>query len=133
MSDIYLKKESDYEMKWKSDYSEENTSDSEDFCSTIFQPFQFEPEHNKNRVVMRAMRKKLNIFTLQLPIYYILEKESQSVQMRSCKNEGREIDCLCCREVDAMLIASAKIPEREGSISSSSFYRQRPHVLALST
>ena len=82
---------------------------------------------------MRAMRKKLNIFTLQLPIYYILEKESQSVQMRSCKNEGREIDCLCCREVDAMLIASAKIPEREGSISSSSFYRQRPHVLALST
>ena len=30
----------------------------------------------KKRVVMRAaMRKKLNIFTLQLPIYYILEKE----------------------------------------------------------
>ena len=28
-----------------------------------------------------------------------------------CKNEAREIDCLCCREVDAMLIASAKIPE----------------------
>ena len=34
-----------------------------------------------------------------------------------CKNEAREIDCLCCREVNAMLIASAKIPEREGSIS----------------
>ena len=29
----------------------------------------------KKRVVMRVMRKKLNIFTLQLPIYYILEKE----------------------------------------------------------
>ena len=39
-----------------------------------------------------------------------------------CKNEAREIDCLCCREVDAMLIASAKIPEREGSISPCSFY-----------
>ena len=26
-----------------------------------------------------------------------------------CKNEAREKDCLCCREVDAMLIASAKI------------------------
>ena len=26
-----------------------------------------------------------------------------------CKNEAREIDCLCCSEVDAMLIASAKI------------------------
>ena len=53
------------------DYSEENTSDNEDFCSTIFQPFQFEQQ--KKRVVMRAMRKKRNIFTLQLPIYYIIE------------------------------------------------------------
>ena len=39
-----------------------------------------------------------------------------------CKNEARETDCLCCREVDAMLIASAKIPEREGNISSCNFY-----------
>ena len=37
-----------------------------------FQPFQFEPEQ-KIVVVMRAMRKKLNILMLQLPIYYILE------------------------------------------------------------
>ena len=29
----------------------------------------------KKRMVMRAMRKKLNIFTFQLPIYYILEQE----------------------------------------------------------
>ena len=35
---------------------------------------------------------------------------------RHYKNEAREIDCLYCREVDAMLIASAKILEREGSI-----------------
>ena len=27
-----------------------------------------------------------------------------------CKNEAREIDCLCCREMNVMLIASAKIP-----------------------
>ena len=39
-----------------------------------------------------------------------------------CKNEAREIDCLCCREVNAMLIASAKIPEREGSISPCRLY-----------
>ena len=39
-----------------------------------------------------------------------------------CNNEARDIDCICCRELDAMLIASAKIPEREGSISPSSFY-----------
>ena len=36
------------------------------------QSFQFGREQ-KIRVVMRAMRKKLNLFTLQLPIYYILE------------------------------------------------------------
>ena len=40
------------------------------------------------------------------------------------KNETREIDCLCCREVDAILIALAKIPERKGSTSPCSFYRQ---------
>ena len=66
MSDLYFNEESDY--------SEENTSDSEGFRSTIFQPFQFEPEQKKN-MVMRAMRKKLNIFTLQLAIYYLLEQE----------------------------------------------------------
>ena len=56
----------------KSDYSQENTSDNEDFRSTIFQPFQFEPEQKKI-VVMRTLRKKRNIFTLQLQFYYILE------------------------------------------------------------
>ena len=39
MSDLYFNIESDY--------SEENTSDKEDFCSTI-QLFQFEPEQKKN-------------------------------------------------------------------------------------
>ena len=65
MSNLYFSEESDY--------SEENTSDNNDFRSTILQPFQFEPEQKRERVVMGAMRKKLNIFTLQLSIYYILE------------------------------------------------------------
>ena len=38
------------------------------------------------------------------------------------KNEAREVDCLCCREVNEMLIASAKIAEREGKISPCRFY-----------
>ena len=42
----------------ESDYSEDNTYDNEDFCSTILQPFQVESKQKK-RVVMRAMRKKL--------------------------------------------------------------------------
>ena len=33
----------------ENDYSEENTSDNEDFRSTILQPFQFEPEQKKRR------------------------------------------------------------------------------------
>ena len=41
-------------------------SDNENFCSTTLQPFQFEPETN-------TVRKKLNIFMLQLLIYYILD------------------------------------------------------------
>ena len=40
--------------------------------STINKLFQFGPE-KKKRVVVRAMKKKLNIFLLQLRIYYILE------------------------------------------------------------
>ena len=41
--------------------------------------------YRKKRVVMRAMREKLlklNMFMLQLPIYYILEKE-MSTEMRT--------------------------------------------------
>ena len=89
MSHLYFNEESDY--------SKENTCDNEVFRSTIL--------HH---------RKEVNIFTLQLPIYY-------SIRIRilywgkcgHCKYEAREIDCLCCREADAMLIALAKIPERE--------------------
>ena len=61
----------------ESDYSKESTYDTEVFRSTFFQPIQFEPEQ-KISVVMKAMRKKLNILTLQLPIYYILEEEISS-------------------------------------------------------
>ena len=62
MSELHFNKESDY--------SEKNTSDNENFRSTILQPFQFEPENQKNTC---GMRKKLNILTLQLLIYYMLE------------------------------------------------------------
>ena len=72
MSDLYFNEENDY--------SEEHSSENEDFRSTILQPFLFERVVNRNRnrkkrVVTRDMTKKLNIFTLQLPIYYILEYE----------------------------------------------------------
>ena len=64
MSHLYFNEESDY--------SDENTCDNKVFRFTILQPFQFEPEQ-KICVVMRATRKKQNIFKLQLPIYYIIQ------------------------------------------------------------
>ena len=71
---------------------------------------------------MRAMREKLNIFMLQLDLLHIRIGNLDWCKRGHCKNKAREIDCRCCREVDEMLIASAKIHECEGSISPCSFY-----------
>ena len=78
----------------------------------------------KKLVIIRAMRKKLNIFTFQLPIYW-MQEISIDTNAGIAKTK-QEKHCLCCREVDAMLIASAKIPEHERSIFPSSFYGQLP-------
>ena len=56
----------------KSYYFEENTCDIEVFAPPFFNYFSFSL-NTKKCVVMRAMRKKLKLFTLQLLIYYILE------------------------------------------------------------
>ena len=73
MSHLYFNKESNY--------SEENTCDNEVFLSTILQH-----------------RKKLNIFTLQLPIYYIqfLNRKSRFVQMQTLqkRNERNKLSLL---------------------------------------
>ena len=50
---------SDLHFDEESDYSEENNSDKEDF-SSIFQPFQFEPQQRK----LVVMKRKVNIFRL---------------------------------------------------------------------
>ena len=97
---------------------------------------------------LQSLLLKLNILMLQLPIFYIVEfevsesyeKETKHIytsaayllhirigirnwcKCRHCKSEAREIDCHCSREVDAILIASAKILESERSISPCSFY-----------
>ena len=57
ISDLYFNEESDY--------SEENVT---------MKSFNL-PQNRERRVVMKTMRQKLNIFTLQLPIYYILKQE----------------------------------------------------------
>ena len=93
---------SDLSLKEESACSEKNTSDNEDFRTTILQPFQFEPEQKKTRSVMRAMRKEHNIFTIQLLILHSRIENLDWYKSGHCKNEVKEIDCLYCREVDAM-------------------------------
>ena len=103
----------------ESDYSEENTSDNEDFRSTIFNHFSLSL-NRKKRVEMRAMEKKQNIFTLQLPILlHIRIGNLNCCKCGNCKNEAREKDCLCCREIQvyAMVINLAKTPQCEGNNS----------------
>ena len=124
----------------ESDYSEENTSGNEDFRSTIFQPFQFESEPKKKKKTCgnesHENETKL-IYNSAADLLHIRKRNLNWYKFGHCKNEAREIHCPCCRQVDVILIASAKIWELEGSIWPSSFYRQlhnyELHVLALST
>ena len=67
MPDLYFNEESDY--------SEVNTCDNKVFCYPILQPFQFNPEQKKTCGNETHEKETINIFTVQLPIYYILEQE----------------------------------------------------------
>ena len=76
---------------------------------------------------MRAMRKKTNhIHASAANLLHIRIGNLGWCKCRRCKNKAREIDCLWWREVSALLIASAKIPEREESISPCRFYEWLP-------
>ena len=72
---------------------------------------------------MRAMRKKTkHIYASAADLLHIRIGNFNWCKCRHWKNEAREIDCLSCREMNAMLIASAKVLEREESISPCRFY-----------
>ena len=55
-------------------FSDENTCDNEVFALPFFNHFSLSLNIKKRKVI-RAMRKKLNLFMFQLLIYYILEQE----------------------------------------------------------
>ena len=116
ISDLYSNEERDY--------SDENTSENEKFRSTILQLFQFRSQQKK-LVIMRARRKKLNIRSAD-DLLHIRIGNLGWCKFGHCKNQLREIDCLCCKEVDAMLNSPARILDRKGSISQSSFCGQLP-------
>ena len=92
MSDSYFNKESNY--------SEENASDSEDFHSTYLQTFQFEPEKEKSNGNHEKETKHSHASAADLSNIRIGNVDW--CKCRYCKKEAREIDCLCCREVDAI-------------------------------
>ena len=67
-------------------------------------------------------KETIHIFASAAYLLHIKIGNLNWCKCEHCKNEAREIICLCCREVDVTLTASAKTPEREGSILPSSFY-----------
>ena len=104
MSDLYFNEESDY--------SEENTSDNEYFCSTILQPFQFEHEQKKkccNESHEKVTTETKHIHASTADLLHIRIGNLDWCKCRHDKYKTREIGCLCCREVEVMLIVSMLI------------------------
>ena len=78
---------------------------------------------------MRAMREKTKyIHASAADLLHIRKGNLDWCKCGHCKNEAREIDCLCCRELNAMLITLVKIPEHEESILNADFMRNCPNV-----
>ena len=75
---------------------------------------------------MSAMRENKHIHASAADLLHIRIGNLDWWKCGYYKNEAREIDYLCCREVDVILISSAKISEREGSISPSNFSEHLP-------
>ena len=80
--------------------------------------FKIRKSHRK----LRCQRKHYEFCKIFKNTYFTEQLRTTVSESGFCNNEARDIDCICCRELDAMLITSAKIPEREGRISPSSFY-----------
>ena len=92
MSDSYFNEENDY--------SEENASDNEDFRTTCLQPFQFEPEQEKSNWNHEKETEHSHASAVDLSGIRI--GNVSWCKYGHCKKEAREIDFLCCREVDTL-------------------------------
>ena len=107
-------------FKEESDYSEENTNDNEHFRFSL-------SLNRKKRVVMRANAKETkHIYTSAANLLHIRIGNLNWCKCGHCKNEVREIDCLCWRGVDAMFTVSAKIPEAREASRHSTFMGNFP-------
>ena len=86
MSELYFNDESDN--------SEENTSDNEDFRSTILQPFQFEPEQEKTCGNESHENETKHTDASAADLLHIRIRNLNWCKCGHCKNKEREIDCL---------------------------------------
>ena len=84
MSDLYFNEENDY--------SEENTSENEDFRSTILQPFQCEPEQKNTCGNERHDKAIQHNQASAADLLHIRIGNLHWCKCRHCKNEAREID-----------------------------------------
>ena len=83
------------------------------FASPFFNHFSL--SLNRKKLVVISHNKK-NENATAANLLHIKIGNLECCESRHYKNEAREIDFLCRRELDAMLIASAKILERRQSI-----------------
>ena len=69
----------------QSEYFEENIDGNEDFCSTIFQPFQFEHEQKKTRGNETHEKETKQIYASSANL---LHMQMQALQKRSERNRS---------------------------------------------
>ena len=77
---------------------------------TILRKIQFKREKKKTCGNESYEKETKHIHAVAADLLHIRIGNLDWCKCRHCKNEAREIDCLCCKEVDEMLIASVKIP-----------------------
>ena len=70
-----------------------------------------EPEEKKTRGNESHEKETKRIYASAANLSHIRIGNINWCKCGHSQNEAREINCLCCREVDTIFIASAKIPE----------------------
>ena len=99
-SDLYFNEESYY--------SEEIADEVKTFLPPFFNDFCLSLEQKKTCGNERHEKETQHIHAFAADLLYVRKKNLDWCKCWHCINAAREIDCLCCREVDAMLIVRLK-------------------------
>ena len=144
MSHLYFNKDSDYSKKNTSENEVFRSTSAADLLHTVLKSGRYLLVQMPEAATVGVLRKRVFFkisqnsrkFLCQRKHLWILENFKEwlfteqlwttASESGYCNIEARDIDDICCRELDAMLIASAKIPERKRRISQPSFYGHLP-------